>query len=85
MASIDAGSGRCDGECVSTKGIASPAATANSATVDRFSPRTCAGVRSTTMSGPAMARSTQPGISHGSSDTAPVSSVTRLTHGTEAP
>lgn len=85
MASMEPGSGRCDGECVSTNGIASPSLTENSATVERFSPRIGAGVRKVVMSGPAMARSTQSGMSHGPSAGTPVASETRLTHGTEAP
>ena len=48
---------RSTAPCVSTNGTVSPAATSNSATVLRSSPRIGAGVCSVTRSGPAIARS----------------------------
>src|SRR5262245_37583908 len=58
---IAAGSGRCDGPCVRTKGTVVRALTSNSPTVVRSTPRRGTGVRRTTMSGPAMARSVPSG------------------------
>jgi hypothetical protein len=68
---IGGGGGRCEGAWVSTNGTVSPAPIVNSATVRMFSPRKCTGVRSNSMSGPAMARS--------------VPSGKRVTQGTIAP
>ena len=53
--SIARGTGRCEGEYVSTNGISSPAATSNSPTVRFSSPCSSTGVRSVSLSGPATA------------------------------
>lgn len=76
-ASIDSGSRaggsrRCDGAYDSENGTRSSAFTVNSATVCRFSPESGTGVRSTTVSGPAIAFT-------------PASRGSRVTHGTEKP
>ncbi len=71
MGSISSGIGSWEGPYVRTKGMVSPSRTVNSATVVMASPRISAPVRSTTMSGPAMARSTSP--------------CRRVTQGTVAP
>src|SRR5262249_384042 len=55
LASIAGGVGRCDGPCVKTKGVHSPSATSNSATVAKSFPCNGTGVRSTTWFAPAMA------------------------------
>ena len=68
---IDCGGARCDGPWVITKGTVAPASTSNSATVVRSLPVSVTGVRSVTMSGPAMARQ--------------VASGRRLTHGIVRP
>ncbi len=66
------GGGRWLAPWVSTKGTVSPAATANSATVVKPSPRSATGVRNTVMSGPATA-------------TMPGSPASPMTQGTAAP
>ena len=70
-ASTGSGGGSCEGYQVSTKGTRSPAATSNSATVLRSSPRVGTGVLSRSASGPATARSSPPSV--------------RVTHGTTEP
>ena len=70
-ASIGAGSAACEEAWVSTSGIVSPAATVKVATVVRSAPRCVTGLRSSTISGPQIARI--------------VPSDRRSTQGTEAP
>ena len=69
--SVGSGGSSCDSACARANGTSSPAATVNSPTVLKFSPRRRTGVRRTTMSGPAMPRM--------------VTSSIRVTQGTIAP
>ena len=62
--SIGSGGGRWDGPCVITNGTVAPASTSNSATVVRSRPERT-GVRSVTMSGPAIARHAVGAAHHG--------------------